>query len=434
MREILGLFFRRAGADVLARLATLVLLFFLARCWSVAFFGRFALALTIGTVASLVMDGGCHLIFLREFGRSCGDGYSRDASSFRVWKEYVSAKMMTVAMGVGVGLLAVFVFWPWKGFILPLSLVCWAVGQSWVEFLNVIPNATGRIEWSAFLLGSHRILTIGPALWVALRNSSGPTEVGVCLGLGSVVAAALGHFLTSHRFFGDQKGPLHWREGVRSLRRVGWVGGALAIYTVGFRMGIFLLPRLSDAAQVGYYGAVHKLIESALMVPVALMLVSTRFLVALPDARDRKRMTKKMGVIVSVVAILWFAAGQWAAPLGIRMAFGSAWGPSVSVFRWILVASALGFINCFLYHVMVMKDLLSNFFWVEVVGFGVSLATTFFFAERFGAIGAALGLICFESARLLLGGFTVWRTMRDDLSQDVKTMPVLGRPASTGPL
>jgi PST family polysaccharide transporter len=402
------IFVVRLGIDVLARSAMLVLFFVLTRRLGMEGFGRFIWALTLAVTVSQLVESGVQILFFRDLSAAVG-GAPPDAS--RVWGEFAALKgVLSVVVG-GIVAGGGAWLWPWRdgGSTVP-AMALWAVGNSWADFLNNACNAAGLWRTSAGVLWAHRGLSLAGGVLGAFVSGGAVSSAAWGMAMGSAAGAVFGLWALARRA-GWVKPPSFFVPRIWALAKKSaplGMGGLLA--NVYFRWGIFLLPHIGDTRQTGLYGAVHKLIESALMVPAALVAVALPALVRASNPEEKARRRKALFGNVLGLGFGVVVAGCAAAPVFVPLAFGDAFVPAAGVLRVLLVSALFGYVNFVFSHFLIVENQSRRYVGSEAIGVTAGFVLTWWGAREWGALGAAWGLVGTEALLTgLLGASVLWK-------------------------
>lgn len=204
------------------------------------------------------------------------------------------------------------------------------------------------------------------------------------------------------------------REFVKKLQISAIPLGIYALVFSGYwQIGTVILSAMRPAAEVGWYTASYKMYEGLTMIP---FLVSAVLLPRLSHlfATNRDRHTA-----LSMQAIRYLSLGSIPlaitlgvlAPWIVRLLYGESYLPGVPVFRTLLCAVALMFVNWTLNTILISADREKSVLKVISTGLLVIITANLIFVRRFGIMGPAYSVIVAESCVFTLLFVTARRAL-----------------------
>jgi O-antigen/teichoic acid export membrane protein len=403
-------FILRLIADCFGRLAMLLLTMVLARFLSVEDFGRFAFAVSCANIIFLIAEAGLHLIFLREMGRAVTDKEREN-----IWDQFFILKtFLTVVVGV-LGSIISSIIWPWENPAIMVAIIGWMVGDTFTDFFHQACNATNKMSTSVWIMILHRGFCVFSVIgFFAVWHNLFAVSIGFFF--GSVFGAILGFLiLKTHLVF------VSWPK-IKSGISFSWLKVSLPLAIANFfgstsmRIGILMLPYFCMPEELGFYGAAQKLYEAGYLVPGAFMSIIvpklSKTLSMYPNTMHAE--IRKVGKCVIGMALFWVLSFCLLGDIIIQTIFGSNYGPTVRIFRIMVFANALVFVNYYLTHLLVIYNKLIHYAINESLCLVACFGMTFFLTSRFGMRGAALSLIGTEIMLFILTSLTLFTFHRNN--------------------
>lgn len=334
-------------------------------------FGRFALASTLGWLASVAADMGIQAHLARAVAQ-------QPAASGALLRRWMPLRVMSGIAGLGLALLSLRLFNSDQEEWLAMSLLVTAYAAGgFSECMYNFFRGLGRTDlestftlvqrcamcvlaiaavWLNPTLTSLGLAMLAPALvtacaalafaqWLAIASRSGDNaraDVGTRAdGDASVgvdaVSTATGAVAASEAALAAAHTTI-WRELVSSVLPIG-VGIVLsALY---FRIDVFLLERWSGTSDVGLYNAVFRVVDALRLFPAAVLAVALPSLCRARDARPLVRVALPLtSAAVAVTFVLWLTA----APV-VTLLYGESFASAVAPFRTLLLSLPLMTLN-----------------------------------------------------------------------------------------
>jgi O-antigen/teichoic acid export membrane protein len=158
-----------------------------------------------------------------------------------------------------------------------------------------------------------------------------------------------------------------------------------------FRIDMTILTKLRPAAEVGWYGAAHKIIEVLMFVPAVLVAASfpgfSRLFV-----EDRERLGRAAHKLLRLLLLLALPLAVGASLLGtplMTLLFGRAFAPSGPALGWLTVALVFIFLNYPLSFLLISAERQTANAVVSGLAALVSVGANMLLIPRFGYLGAA---------------------------------------------
>jgi O-antigen/teichoic acid export membrane protein len=274
----------------------------------------------------------------------------------------------------------------------------------------------------AGLLAAQAALGVG-LLAVVVEEGGDVVAVFAATSAAALAALVLGRLITGP---GARLAPD--RSLARGLTAAAWpLAGTTAALAAGHQVVQLLLLRLHGAAEVGFLGGAHKLVEAVGLVPQALMLsvLPALALAAAPGEAPAAARDAARALMVGMVPLA-AALALWAEPLLVAL-FGPSFAPAAPVLRVLAAATLIGATGSILSALLVALGLQRALLRVSVgaavamVGIGAVLV------PARGAAGAALA-----SVLVLLGGQLALLAIRETRLQVGPVLRGVLRPLGLG--
>lgn len=374
------------------------LIMLIARFLSIDDFGRFSFAFSCANLIILFAEAGLHLILLREMGRATTD---RERAS--IWNQFFILKTFLATVAGVIGAIISTVIWPWGNPVILIAIIGGVIGDTFVEFFHQVCNATGKLIISIRIMLLHRGLCL---FFVIVSLTVWPNLFALSIGflLGGILGALLGFIaLKTSLVF------ISWPKISYNIS-FSWLVASLPLAWANFlgftcaRLGIFILPFFCRPEELGFYGAAQKLYEAGYMVPAAFMSITVPKLskAVRDNPNNMGAEIKKMGKYVIGMALFWVILFFLLSEIIIKFLFGENYGPAVGVYRIMVFANALVFVNYYLTHLLVIYNKLAHYAIYESFCVSASFVITFYLSGRYGMRGAAISLIFTEIILFIL--------------------------------
>jgi O-antigen/teichoic acid export membrane protein len=385
----------RSLSDIAAKSVMFVITVAAARRLSRDEFGLFALASTLGWLAAVAGDFGIQV----HLARAVSQQPAASAGLLRRWLP-VRLASGTVALAVALSAIAMIDLGPRA--MVPVTLFALAYAATGVcECLYYFFRGHGRTDLESSLTLLHRVslaILALAVLWrqprldllaVAMLTSSLVTLL-VASALASRLALAQGVTLPDAAPLG--------REFIGSVAPIG-VGVLLsALY---FRLDVFLIERWSGTAVVALYNAVFRLIDALRLFPAAATAVALPALCRANDARVLMRLAVPLFGSAAAIALILWSIAPWLVPA----LYGEGYRDSVPLFRILLLALPLMFLNYALTHQLIGWHRHHAYAAICGAALACNVALNIVLIPRLGAAGAAWATLWTE---LVLTAGCLW--------------------------
>lgn len=390
----------RASAEIVGKLASVVLFAFIARGLGTGILGEFVFALAVAQIVWAVAGFGLDRMALRDIARE------REAAVDRLFWDITGFKAVAGTAGVAVSV-ALVVALDYSGREQQLIAI---LGASFVVVLmsssaQTVFQAYERMEYFFYAAVPNKILAA--VLGIAVLALGGGI---VAVAVSNLVAAVAGLVLAMaimYRRFARPTAKVTPRRWPQLLRRSGPFGLQEVFGQIIFRLDIVLLSLITTSAIVGQYGAGYRLIEATLFLAWSVgTSVLPMYSYLEPDGelslyRVFEGSLKFVTVIMMPVSVALFVCAR---PI-VDLLYGlPAYEGAVPVLRW-LAFSALAYALGHLAGILVLVRRPGR---VTVVAVGavavVSTVINLLLIPAYEAQGAAAAAL---ATQVILGGVSL---------------------------
>lgn len=388
----------RGISDATGRLAFFAVVLLAARLLDPQSFGLFSLAYTAGWILSVAADFGLQLYLTREVARAP----SQAAAIF--------ARLVPVRIALAVGLLGAaagvtLALESWRPWVPLLLILAVHFGNSLIDFFYGLFRGLSRSDLESTLHLFHRLLSLllVGAFLVLYPSSLWGLALGLILGsLAGLGATLLVARQLLRRAGGKTEDVLSWEMPPASalFREVFPIGAGIVLSALYFRLDIFLIEWWRGVEAVALYSAVFRLVEALRLIPAAVLAVV--FPELCRGRTWRPVLRTSLGLFVAAVGLASILG--WNAFRLVELFFGEPYLSAAPVFRILLLALPLYFVNFALTHQLVAWNLQRFYLLLCGVALGVNLASNFMLIPALGIAGAAWAVLLTEGS-LTLGCF-----------------------------
>jgi len=357
---------------------------------------------------SMLSECGMNVLFLREMGKLSNFSIA-SVEKNNLWSQFLGLKIALTFSAVLAGSAASIWIWPWQKPVIFIGLLAWMFGNALVDFFYQACNALNRVEVSGVIMLIHRGLMVTGVL-IVLGISKSLTWVSLALGAGSLLGAVMA-FGSIKKLLGLQIIPrweprvwFYWLRTSTPLALANIFGSSY------IRLGILMMPWLKGEKATGIFGAAFKLFEVGYMIPMAFFVIATPHLSGIYKESSERfwEEARRLAMFVGGLIFIWLIGGQLLAHVVIGWIYGSEFMGSVPVFRVLLAANALVFVNYLIISFMVVTHRLKRHAVNEGLCLLFGAAATCLLVPSHGPLGAAWALVLTEAALTTL----TWHSLR----------------------
>ena len=379
----------RAGTEVIAKGALLIVTLVAARRLSIEEFGIFALGSTMGWVAAVATDLGMQVHLAREVARAP----ERAGGLLERWLRVRVGTSVAALAAIAAGIALAEVSAPHGTALLLVAAAYLLTGL--VEFLHYFYRGLSRSDIESTLTASQRLLTLGLAGAVLWQR---PAVTNLAAAMLAAAAAAFIYSLrratTMARASRASASMREWtaERGTTFAHDVLPIGAGILLSALYFRVDIFLIQAWMGIEAVALYNAVFRLVEALRLFPAAVMAVAFPMLCRAVDAGPVVRTASLLSSAAGAVATaLWLGAG-WIVPL----LYGTVYAEAVPLFRVLLLAFPLMSLNYALTHQIIGWDRQARYTAVCGLALGFNVALNAAMIPSLGVLGAAWSTVWTE--------------------------------------
>ena len=383
--------FVRAVGEIVGKLASLVLVFVLAREVGAHGLGVYVFALAWAEVALTPVDMGFDRYMLRVVARD------HAAADKLLWNVLAAKFLRAVPILTVSSVLAVVLtdgatqheaIW-----LATLALLF----NSFTWTLLSLFNAHERGELGALTIVAQRVLSAGLGI-AALAAGMGVVSVMAAFAAGMALAVVVSIALAARRI-GLPRIDLD-KDARRELRRESWPFAGQELLSIGIaRADTLLLGLLATTTVVGLYGAGYRLFESTLFIPLALTGAFSAMFAYLeadsePSVHDVFQRSIKLTLFLLIPIGVTF--GVLAAPLTDAF-FGDAFGGAAAPLRLLAPTAVLLGVVLVSTSLVVSRTNPRRMVWVFGIALVVNVAANLVLIPWLDQSGAALAMLLTEA-------------------------------------
>lgn len=392
------------GATFYVGAVSLALSIFVARQTGPAIFGEYSVALAVGAVLAIFIDGGMRNLLMRE--------HTRASSQL----EYLSGRLSTIALGhalivaISFSLLAVTLF----GDHVPVALATvWCFfGVVLTQYASSILRGEGRLVLDAGWQVWSRSSSAACIVLVIVLGFHSPWQILAAWSFGAVMANLV--FSRGIRFRPDFAIPPKLYKVVLPLL---WIDLATAIY---FRSDMMILQGFGVSQErIGQYAAAYRLFEAMIFLsnPVAILLF--RYMRKING--DKRELGRHIPRSTALAAILGIVGAVIIAALAepiITLTYGSRYPETAGLLATLVWSLAFVLPNAILTQAALALDLERSYALVASIAAVCNVTLNFVFISHYGPQAAA-GITIVTEAVLFVGLVVVLtRNIRTPLHVD----------------
>lgn len=357
-------------------------------------FGAFTYAITVATVAEVLMDFGLHQVAIRAVARDHRTAGRWLATSLVV-------KLVPGALMVMIFTAAVWLLRDEPSVRLASALMLFSAAmRSFLLTARGIFQGLERFGDDALVTVGDRVLVVA-ACTTALAAGAGVVGVSLVFCAARIVSAGGALVLARTRAGRGAFDRLLARQAVKEALPVGVFLLVLNLYN---RLDTLMLGSLAGDTATGYYGAAYGLYEGltygTAIVSAVLAPRLSRLWVADRDAHQRLVRRSLFGMAGLAVVI---AIGGWLlADVGIHWLFGAAFAPAVLTLRLLTLGLPFIYVIWVLHTMAVASHRTGILVRVTAIGIGLNVILNTWLIPQYAANGAAVSTVLSEAVVLLL--------------------------------
>ncbi|MGH2865041.1 MAG: oligosaccharide flippase family protein [Solirubrobacteraceae bacterium] len=294
-----------------------------------------------------------------------------------------------------------------------------------------LPLVVGlRLGWVSALDLARQLLTTVCTVALALLGARLVPFLAISIPVGVVLLLVTVRLVLGTRALAPTFSWRRWRRFIGGMLPYSAAVAASALY---FRVSILLVSALSNAAQVGYFGASFRVIEVLTLVPA--LLAGSAFPIFSRAARDDR---DRLGYALERVYEVALIVGSWVAvsiavgaPLAIKVLGGARFAPAAPVLAIQGVALGAMFVSLVWGYGLLSLGLYRQILAINVSALILNAALVAVLVPLDGSRGAALGTAIAEIAAAIVQGLAVVRG-RPQLRPSSRILPRVTLAAAFG--
>ena len=332
----------RAASDAVSKSAVFAITVVAARRLSQEAFGIFALASTIGWVATVAADFGIQLHLARAIARQ-----PAQARQFlRRWFTVRLASSGAALVAVGGTIWLTPAARPCAAAMLLLTAMYLVSGL--VEFLHYFYRGLSRSDVESRITVLQRLATLVLAL-TALAVAPSVTLLAAALLVPAAVTLVCSVRLATRLVAETTREVFQPALLTEFAREVMPIGAGIVLSALYFRIDVFLVELWKGTSALALYNAVFRIVEALRLFPAAALAVALPVLCRATTARPLIQVSSAITLFGAVVAVvLWTTAG-WLIPF----MYGARYAEAVPAFRILILAFPLMSLNYALTHQLI---------------------------------------------------------------------------------
>ena len=390
------------GATIYVGLVLFTLSVFIARQTGPATFGEYSVALAVGAVLAIFIDGGMHKLLMRE--------RTRPSSHLA----HLSDRLPGIALGhalivaLAFSLIAITFFT--DKIALALATVWCFFGIVVAQYISAMLRGEGRLARDAGWQMGQRSFSAACIVLTIILGFHSPWHILAAWALGAITANVLFLFgLKSRPSFTFR--PRLYKVVLPLL----WIDLATAIY---FRSDVMMLHWLGvPLEQIGPYAAGYRLIEAVILLANPLGILLFRHIRILnEDKRALGQHIPRATMLAAALGITGAAViAAFAEPV-VALTYGSKYPETAGLLAILAWSLAFFLPNAVLTQAALALDLERPFAWAASIAAVSNVALNFVFIVRYGPQAAAWSTIVTEAVLFAILAFALHRNLKHPLS------------------
>ena len=391
-------------ATIYVGIVSLGVSIFIARQTGPANFGEYSVALAVGSVLAIFIDGGMRNLLMRERVR---------ASSHLA---HLSDRLPAIALGhalivaLASSLIAITLFT--DKMALALATVWCFFGIVVTQYISAMLRGEGRLALDAGWQMGYRSLSAVFIMLTIILGFHSPWHILSAWALGAITANLLFPYGLKFRPEFTFRPKLY-----KVVLPLLWIDLATAVY---FRSDMIMLQWLGvSQVQIGQYAAGYRLIEAVILLanPVGILLF--RHIRILNE--DSRALRQSILRAIALAAIFGIAGATIIAVLAepvVTLTYGSSYPETAGLLT--ILAWSLAFVlpNVVLTQAALALDLERHYALAASITAVFNVALNFVFITQFGAQAAAWVTIATEAVLFIFLAFVLARKLSRPLAQD----------------
>jgi O-antigen/teichoic acid export membrane protein len=390
-------------ATVFVGIVSFAVSIFIARQTGPSNFGEYSVALSVGAVLAIFIDGGMRNLLMRERTRAS----SHLAHLSDLLPSIAFGRALIVALASS--LIAITFFT--DKMALALATVWCFFGIVLAQYVSAMLRGEGRLALDAGWQMGHRTLSAVFIVLAIILGFHSPWHILSAWALGAITANLLFPFGLKCR------PSFTFRPGLyKVVLPLLWIDLATAIY---FRSDMMMLHWLGvPLEQIGQYAAGYRLIEAVILLATPVGILLFRHIRILNE--DRRALGQHIPRATALAAILGVAGAAIITVLAepvVTLIYGSKYPEAAGLLA--ILAWSLAFVlpNAVLTQAALALDLERPYVWAASIAAVCNVALNFVFIVRYGPQAAAWVTIVTEVVLFAILAFALHRNLKHPLSQ-----------------
>jgi O-antigen/teichoic acid export membrane protein len=391
------------AATVFVGIVSFAVSIFIARQTGSSNFGEYSVALSVGAVLAIFIDGGMRNLLMRERTRPSPH------------LTHLLDQLPSIALGhalivtLAFSLIAITLFT--EKMALALAIVWCFFGIVLTQYISAILRGEGRFTLDAGWQMGHRTVSAVFIVLAIILGFHSPWHILAAWALGAITANLLFPFGLKCR------PSFTFRPGLyKVVLPLLWIDLATAVY---FRSDMMMLQWLGvPQEQIGQYAAGYRLIEAMILLTAPVGLLLFRHIRLLN--KDRRALGRYIPRATALAAILGVTGAAiiagFAEPI-VALTYGSNYTETASLLA--ILAWSLAFVlpNAFLTQAALALNLERPYVWAASIAAVCNVALNFVFIVRYGAQAAAWVTIVTEAVLFAILAFVMHRNLKRPIAR-----------------
>ncbi|HEY3130961.1 MAG TPA: oligosaccharide flippase family protein [Acidobacteriota bacterium] len=382
-------------ADSIGRLASFLLIVMIARLMGAGAIGIYAFANGLAAYLSVASDLGMHLFVTREIAAS--SDAKRLVGSLSLLKVFINGTLGALMSGLTL------YFFPWGEESQVVLIIAWAtLWYSFIELFTAVLRGYNAIVTETTLVLIFRLArtALGITLIWMFRNL-------IVLAMAIMALSVVSSFCAAWYLFRTWIRPefsFLWKDVRHWMGQYLPIGAGLIVTLLYWRSDVLLIRLFLSPREVGLYDAAYRLFDAVQVFPAIILAVLFPRFAAPGGFRYFWRAFGALELLAAFLMAFIFLLGG---PL-VRLAYGSAFTPSIKILAILFLALPAMFLNALLINYLIA----TRRQWAYLLAAGAALlfriGLNLWGIPRFGLQAAAVTAVLTEGV-ILAACVVCWR-------------------------
>ena len=338
------------GGDVIFKLISLFVIIYLARYLGTVGFGKYSFVFAYLAFFSIITDLGLQQILVREMARD------EAITPKLIGNAYIIRLILTVFAVVLSLIIITLMSYPADTTTYIYIATFTLLFISFSDFYATIFQANLRMEYNMIAKLSFKVLSAGLILWIIFVLQGTLTQIIVVLVFSEMVKTTL-NYLFSRKFV-KPRFEIDFMLWKYLFKEALPLALSSVIWVIYFQIDKIMLSIMVGDAAVGIYSAAHKLCDSLLLIPGALM-ISLFPLMSVFSKNSKEKLTKSYTIGVRYLLIVMLPVAIGVTLLSdkiILLIYGPEFAGSATALQILIWSLVFGSINLVLLNLLISID------------------------------------------------------------------------------